>query len=71
MADENSKRPQTTHNACATIALLNIVMNAEDLALGEKLRKFKQESMDLSPPLRGNMISNSEWIRTAHNSFAR
>ncbi|KAJ4291545.1 hypothetical protein N0V88_006142 [Collariella sp. IMI 366227] len=62
---------QTTHNACATIALLNIVMNAENLALGEKLRKFKQDSMDLSPPLRGNMISNSEWIRTAHNSFAR
>ncbi|KAL2134600.1 hypothetical protein VTI74DRAFT_11342 [Chaetomium olivicolor] len=62
---------QTTHNACATIALLNIIMNAEDLTLGEKLRKLKQESMDLSPPLRGNMISNSKWIRTAHNSFAR
>ncbi|GAB1317245.1 Ubiquitin carboxyl-terminal hydrolase [Madurella fahalii] len=62
---------QTTHNACATIALLNIIMNAEGLALGEKLRKFKQESMGLSPPLRGNLITNSAWIRTAHNSFAR
>lgn len=46
-------------------------MNAEGLALGEKLRTFKQDSIDLSPPLRGNMITNSEWIRTAHNSFAR
>jgi ubiquitin carboxyl-terminal hydrolase L5 len=46
-------------------------MNAEGLALGEKLRKFKQESMGLSPPLRGNMITNSAWIRMAHNSFAR
>lgn len=46
-------------------------MNAEGLALGEKLRKFKQESMGLSPPLRGNLITNSAWIRTAHNSFAR
>lgn len=46
-------------------------MNAEGLALGEKLRKFKQESMELSPPLRGNLITNSAWIRTAHNSFAR
>ncbi len=62
---------QTTDNACATIALLNIIMNAEGLALGEKLRKFKEESNDLSPPLRGNMINNSVWIRTAHNSFAR
>ncbi|KAL2185954.1 cysteine proteinase [Thermothelomyces heterothallicus CBS 203.75] len=62
---------QTTHNACATIALLNIIMNAEGLSLGEKLRNFKQESKDLSPPLRGNMINNSTWIRVAHNSFAR
>ena len=46
-------------------------MNAEGLALGEKLRKFKEESNDMSPPLRGNMINNSAWIRTAHNSFAR
>lgn len=62
---------QTTDNACATIALLNIIMNAEGLGLGEKLRRLKQESKDLSPPLRGNMITNSAWIRTAHNSFAR
>jgi len=62
---------QTTDNACATIALLNIIMNAEGLGLGDKLRRLKQESKDLSPPLRGNMISNSAWIRTAHNSFAR
>jgi ubiquitin carboxyl-terminal hydrolase L5 len=66
-----SNRPQTTNNACATIALLNIIMNAENLSLGEKLREFKQESTGLSPPLRGNMITNSTWIRTAHNSFAR
>ncbi|KAK4156814.1 hypothetical protein C8A00DRAFT_40720 [Chaetomidium leptoderma] len=62
---------QTTQNACATIALLNIIMNAEGLGLGEKLRQFKQESKDLSPPLRGNMINDSDWIRVAHNSFAR
>jgi ubiquitin carboxyl-terminal hydrolase L5 len=50
---------------------MNIIMNAEGLALGQKLRKFKQDSMGLSPPLRGNLITNSAWIRTAHNSFAR
>ncbi|KAK0724800.1 hypothetical protein B0H67DRAFT_446082, partial [Lasiosphaeris hirsuta] len=62
---------QTTHSACATIAMFNIIMNAEGLALGEKLRKFKQQSIDLAPPLRGNLITNSAWIRVAHNSFAR
>jgi ubiquitin carboxyl-terminal hydrolase L5 len=51
--------------------LLNIIMNAEGLGLGEKLRKLKQETKDLSPPLRGNMIDNSTWIRMAHNSFSR
>ncbi|KAL1837577.1 hypothetical protein VTJ49DRAFT_3637 [Mycothermus thermophilus] len=62
---------QTTQNACATIALLNIVMNAKGLKLGDRLLKFKEESQNLPPPLRGNMISNSDWIRVAHNSFAR
>ncbi|KAK3346274.1 ubiquitin thiolesterase-like protein [Lasiosphaeria hispida] len=62
---------QTTHSACATIAMFNIIMNAEGLALGEKLRRFKQQSIDLAPPLRGNLITNSAWIRVAHNSFAR
>ncbi|KAK4124149.1 cysteine proteinase [Parathielavia appendiculata] len=62
---------QTTSNACATIALLNIIMNAEGLALGEKLRKFEEETRDLSPPLRGHMIDHSTWIRVAHNSFSR
>jgi len=51
--------------------MLNILMNAEGLPLGEKLCKFKQESMDLPPPVRGNLISHSDWIRVAHNSFAR
>ncbi|KAH6844845.1 ubiquitin thiolesterase-like protein [Chaetomium sp. MPI-CAGE-AT-0009] len=62
---------QTTQNACATIALLNIIMNAEGLGLGKRLRELKRESEDMSPPLRGNMINNSAWIRMAHNSFAR
>lgn len=51
--------------------MLNIVMNAEGLDLGEKLQDFKQDSKDLTSPLRGNLISNSTWIRMAHNSFAR
>ncbi|KAK3391604.1 cysteine proteinase [Sordaria brevicollis] len=62
---------QTTNNACATVALFNIIMNAEGLPLDTNLSKFKEESKPLSPPLRGHLLSNSSWIRVAHNHFAR
>ncbi|KAK3690019.1 ubiquitin thiolesterase-like protein [Podospora appendiculata] len=62
---------QTTENACATVALFNIIMNADGLNLGDRLSQFKEESKGLTPPLRGNLLSNSSWIRVAHNSFAR
>ncbi|KAM7197177.1 hypothetical protein V8F20_006726, partial [Naviculisporaceae sp. PSN 640] len=62
---------QTTSNACATVAMLNIIMNAEGLALGERLENFKQETQDLSPPLRGHKLSNCTWLRVAANSFCR
>ncbi|KHE78645.1 cysteine proteinase [Neurospora crassa] len=62
---------QTTNNACATVALFNIIMNAQDLPLDINLSKFKEESGPLSPPLRGHLLSNSSWIRVAHNHFAR
>lgn len=46
-------------------------MNAKDLPMDEKMSKFKEESKDLSPPLRGHLLSSSSWIRVAHNHFAR
>ncbi|KAG4285697.1 hypothetical protein FPRO06_06957 [Fusarium proliferatum] len=39
---------QTTSNACATVAMLNIVMNVEGIDLGEKLRAFKESTKDLN-----------------------
>ncbi|KAL1852499.1 hypothetical protein VTK73DRAFT_9182 [Phialemonium thermophilum] len=62
---------QTTNNACATFALLNIIMNAAEVKLGDKLRAFKAETQHLAPPLRGWLVSNNKWIRKIHNSFAR
>ncbi|KAH8887071.1 cysteine proteinase, partial [Thozetella sp. PMI_491] len=62
---------QTTSNACATVALLNIIMNAGNLELGRSLQTFKAETAGLEPPLRGNMLTHNITIRTAHNSFAR
>lgn len=59
------------NNACATIALLNIVMNAEDLDLGDQLRQLKNQSRHMSSPVRGHLISTNPWIRAIHNSFTR
>lgn len=62
---------QTTHNACATIALLNIVMNVPDLDLGENISSFKKVTQLLKPAYRGQKLSENEYIRNLHNSFAR
>ncbi|KAH0543991.1 hypothetical protein FGG08_001758 [Glutinoglossum americanum] len=62
---------QTNSNACATIALLNIVNNIPSIDLGENLESFKQFSKDLTPALRGYSIGNFEFARQVHNSFAR
>lgn len=61
---------QTTSNACATVALLNIVMNA-DVGLGERLQDFKERTKDLHSALRGHFLSANQFISTIHNSFAR
>jgi ubiquitin carboxyl-terminal hydrolase L5 len=63
--------PQTTDNACATLALFNIIMNAEDIELGDRLKAFKASSSPLISPLRGDLLCNTAWIRKVHNQFAR
>ncbi|KAF2144421.1 uncharacterized protein K452DRAFT_284738, partial [Aplosporella prunicola CBS 121167] len=62
---------QTTGNACATVALLNIAMNIAGVELGENLKSFKDFTKDLTPAMRGNQIVNFEFIKRIHNSFAR
>ncbi|KAJ5167319.1 Ubiquitin carboxyl-terminal hydrolase 2 [Penicillium canariense] len=41
------------------------------ITLGTELRSFKDFTTGFPPELRGEALSNSEAIRTAHNSFAR
>ncbi|KAH0562573.1 hypothetical protein GP486_002740 [Trichoglossum hirsutum] len=62
---------QTNSNACATIALLNIVNNIPSLDLGENLESFRRFTRDFTPALRGYSIGNFEFARQIHNSFAR
>ncbi|GBP47751.1 Ubiquitin carboxyl-terminal hydrolase isozyme L5 [Eumeta japonica] len=64
---------QVINNACATQALINLLLNCNhpDLNLGSELSQLKEFSMSFDPKMRGLTISNSDTIRKAHNSVAR
>ncbi|KAK5790500.1 hypothetical protein VI817_007787 [Penicillium citrinum] len=62
---------QTASNACASVALLNIVNNIPDIDLGENLQHFKEFTMPFTPAFRGDAINNFEFVKRIHNSFAR
>lgn len=62
---------QTAGNACASVALLNIVNNIQGIDLGENLQHFKDFTMPFTPALRGDAIKNFEFVKRIHNSFAR
>lgn len=64
---------QTIQNACATQALLSVIMNnkADDVDVGAQMKDFREFAMALPPEFRGEALSNSDLIRDVHNSFAR
>jgi ubiquitin carboxyl-terminal hydrolase L5 len=64
---------QVIQNACATQAILSILLNIDhkDLALGDTLSDFKEFTQSFDAFNRGLALSNAEQIRTVHNSFAR
>lgn len=62
---------QTVNNACASVALLNIVNNVPDIELGDNLQAFKDFTKEFTPALRGDAIANFRFVKEIHNSFAR
>merc|ERR1719461_619558 len=64
---------QVITNACATQAILSLLMNLEspEVQLGSVLSSFKEFSAEFDPVNKGWALSNSEEIRSVHNSFAR
>ncbi|CAG4962123.1 unnamed protein product [Parnassius apollo] len=64
---------QVINNACATQAVISLLLNCNhpDVDLGPELSKLKEFSMSFDPKMRGLTLSNSQTIRTAHNSMAQ
>ncbi|PRP85688.1 ubiquitin carboxyl-terminal hydrolase isozyme L5-like [Planoprotostelium fungivorum] len=62
---------QVINNACATQAILSILLNNKDLEIGQELTSFRDFVQDFNPELKGMAIGNCELVRNAHNSFAR
>lgn len=61
---------QVIDNACATQAILNILLNT-DLDLGNDLSYFREFTKDFTSPLKGLAMTNYERFRDVHNAFSR
>ena len=62
---------QEVQNACATQAILGVLLNNTDkLDIGQTLYELKTFTQSMDPGMRGLAISNSEKIRLEHNKFS-
>jgi ubiquitin carboxyl-terminal hydrolase L5 len=62
---------QVITNACATQAIISVLLNAPKVDIGPELNNFKSFTYEMDPQTRGLALGESELIRSVHNSFAK
>lgn len=62
---------QIIPNSCASHALLSVLLNCEDAALGGPLERLRDFSKGFDPETKGFAIGNALEIAVAHNNHAR
>jgi ubiquitin carboxyl-terminal hydrolase L5 len=64
---------QLSDDACATHAILNVLLNCPHIDVGDELRQFKKETADMSPVVRIDIIIgfeyNSDWYIDARFGY--
>jgi ubiquitin carboxyl-terminal hydrolase L5 len=59
-------------NSCATVAMINTLMNHESTVdLGEHLKQFKEFTTNMTPYQRAEALSSFDFVKKIHNSFAK
>lgn len=58
-------------NSCATLAMINVIMNNPNIEIGEHLQQFKDFTKDFTPYQRGEAFANFDFVKKIHNSFAK
>ncbi|KRX92067.1 Ubiquitin carboxyl-terminal hydrolase calypso [Trichinella pseudospiralis] len=62
---------QKVSNSCATYALLNILLNLNDIAIGPLLKNIKESTNGLDPESSGIIVANTAELARCHNKHAR
>lgn len=63
---------QVIVNACATQAILSIILNNDcEIEIGETLKELKLFSNGMDPTLKGVCFSNCEKVKKEHNKFSK
>ncbi|KAI0665570.1 cysteine proteinase [Trametes maxima] len=62
---------QLSNDACASLAILNVLLNCNNVELGPDLEEFAADTHEMSSVMRGLAFSNRASIREAQNSLAR